>query len=769
MKGNARKRTIGLLVSGIMDDYTEYICKGVHRAAKEADVNVVIFPGKYIDRDLSEDLELRYEYQYGTVFSYAKNAGIDALIVAADCIGCFTTKQRMRQMLEEFAPMPCILAASKADGYAGVTFDNYQGIKDGLEYLMRENGCRKFAMIAGSDDNVDAYERKQAFISVLKEHGIPVEDKMFAEGDLTGRTSGVFSEILDNNPGVEAVFCVNDATALGLYKELKRRGLHIGTDVAVFGYDDTVAASQASPPLASVRADASLLGEEAVRMACRAIDGAAVTSKVMPTKLIMRNSISGRTANSEKDSFYRIKDFDVHFAEIFHRHLSEGMTEPVMRIRTAYKKLVMAFAKHAAKGFKDPAYSEEILSCADEFISVGGMKYADVDILLSHVEIAYRVMRSMQKKDEGRAELRDLFFMLYRKAVHAMNVVVGEMEQEKIKENFDMKLFVQDTLQFEKGKDQSYGVLLEKLDWLSIKNAELYMLDKPVLHLFREEFRVSETLRLKATLKNGVVETIPAMQQKKKFDSIFLRKENEPCGYRIALPLFSSETVYGILLCDMTDEIHDNGEFFVNQISVAVKMLQLLETNEKIQRQLEEHLAVLRDSNIKLDNLSKSDVLTGIYNRRGFYDEAERLVQSCHGGQTAVLAVYVDMNNLKIINDRYGHEEGDHSLKLIGSILREVAGGQGVAGRIGGDEYAFVIPYAGTDEGDGVLTDLYGRFEAYNETSDKEYNITVSAGACVMEWQTPISLKNALLQADERLYLVKQKRKKDVAKRKEES
>ena len=122
------------------------------------------------------------------------------------------------------------------------------------------------------------------------------------------------------------------------------------------------------------------------------------------------------------------------------------------------------------------------------------------------------------------------------------------------------------------------------------------------------------------------------------------------------------------------------------------------------------------------------------------------------------------MNNLKIINDRYGHEEGDHSLKLIGTFLKEMVSEQGVAGRIGGDEYAFAMAYEGTDGGEQILNDLYRKFEEYNENSDKDYNITVSAGASLIHPGQDVSLKEALLQADEKLYLVKQNRKKDVAK-----
>ena len=62
------RRTIGLLVSGIMDQFTESLVRGSVKACKERDVNLIIFPGKYIDRDLSGQPEIMYEYQFNTIF-----------------------------------------------------------------------------------------------------------------------------------------------------------------------------------------------------------------------------------------------------------------------------------------------------------------------------------------------------------------------------------------------------------------------------------------------------------------------------------------------------------------------------------------------------------------------------------------------------------------------------------------------------------------------------------------------------------------------------
>ena len=151
-----KKLTIGILVSGIMDDVTRSICQGVKQAAAAIDVDVIVLPGKYWERDLTDNRELMYEYQYNTIFSYARPETLDGLVVAADCIGCLTTKDRIEMLMKDFEGIPCVLVASKMDGYVGVSFDNSMGIDEGMKYLIKKVGHTHFGMIGGSSDNSDA-------------------------------------------------------------------------------------------------------------------------------------------------------------------------------------------------------------------------------------------------------------------------------------------------------------------------------------------------------------------------------------------------------------------------------------------------------------------------------------------------------------------------------------------------------------------------------------------------------------------------------------
>lgn len=758
MTKKQKKVTVGVLVSGIMDDFTRVICKGVMKAAKKRNVNLVIFPAKYLDRDVSDNRDLRYEYQYGTILSYARKENLDAIVAATGCIGCFSTTERMLEVMKQYEGIPCVLIASQLPGYDSVTFDNFYGVREGLECLIEQKHCKRIGMIGGPEDNSDARERKEAFVQVMQEHGLPVNDSMYEAGNLTRHSEKAFARLLDHNPDLEAVFCINDDTALGLYEELKRRKLQIGRDIHVFGYDNIQAAAKAFPPLSSVRADPAELGEAALELVLKKLQGETIESMVLPAKFIRRDSI-GNLDEEQRDDVIDNRMMDVWFEDVFYRCKHENMQKKVEQIRHSFKALVRCIRS---------IYEEqeegiwEVKGLLEQFLNVDTIEYADVDNLMV-------VFRRLQKMlmctgSSFTKSQRDLFPLIYQRIIRVMDQRLWGMKEQSQRDSFDMKLFVQKTLQFEKGTDQSYGTLLENLNWLQVRNAGIYSFETPITHLFSDPFRAPEELYLKAVLKEGEVHVIPAIEQKRKLSDIFVDNMGIQRDCMIIFPLFFNEILEGVILCEMTENIFESGEFLVNHLSSAAKMIDLLRSNQKIQQELEDSLVVLRENNIVLDNLSKSDSLTGIWNRRGLYEEGQRVAEQCHQQGRDVLVVYVDMNNLKIINDRYGHEEGDFSLKAIADRLVEAAGSHGIAGRIGGDEFAYVCPYDGEEEGAEMLSELYEAFRRFNEGTDKVYNVTISAGACVLESDGGMSLEEALSVADERLYEVKKQRSKEVAK-----
>ncbi|MFA5084193.1 MAG: GGDEF domain-containing protein [Candidatus Paceibacterota bacterium] len=120
-----------------------------------------------------------------------------------------------------------------------------------------------------------------------------------------------------------------------------------------------------------------------------------------------------------------------------------------------------------------------------------------------------------------------------------------------------------------------------------------------------------------------------------------------------------------------------------------------------------EKLVKLQESEIKeLSALSERDTLTELYNRRGFIREAEKFLKEVRTLRKITekrkisfkhfSLIFVDLDNLKLINNEYGHKTGDKALKTMSKILRDSVRDLDIVGRWGGDE--FVVGLAGADE-----------------------------------------------------------------------
>lgn len=763
MSDTKKRLTIGLLVSGITEHFIISICKGVMHAAKEADVNLVVLPGKYIDRELSHNKEIQYEYQYNTLFEYAGADTLDAVIVAADVIGCFTSKQKIGQMLEQYKGIPCVLIASKFPGYVSINSDNYEGIRQAMDYLILNKKCRRFGMIGGPDDNTDARERKEAFQSILHQYDLPFEERNYVVSNLSKRDQKAAASFLEQNPDVEAVFCVNDDVAIVLYEEMEKRGLVPGKDILVFGYDNSTIASKVSPTLSSIMTNKNELGEKALKTVLKMIQGEEAHSLTLPSRFIMRESIGGKKGNldiSNTEYEHLIASYVDSVFYNFRYEESEKLEETKEKFEILLGKL---FSLLDPENDMYEKYAE-IMECAKGIT----LEYADVDNLMAVYEEMCNYLCHRYEETEKKYEIRQLFELLYRRLIRTMNHQLGRVQDKQERDNYLFKLFVSNTMQFEKGNTQSYTKLISDIGFLGIRDAAVYIFEEPVTYLNKEKFQRPDMLYMTAVLEKGAVKTVTSANQKVSVQDLFhfevICKERFNA---VCLPLFSNEILYGLFICNLSPQLFDNGEFLVNQMGSAAKMIDLLKTNEKIQQKLEESLAALKENNIELDNLSKSDALTGILNRRGFYLAAEEKMQQLQQARSEILLAYVDMNNLKIINDRYGHEEGDFALKLIGRILTETVQKRGIAGRIGGDEYACILCQ---DMGNGeeeFVKEIAQAFQEFNESSEKEYNITVSVGTCLLRADEKISLQDALSRADESLYEAKKHRTKNVSKMQE--
>jgi diguanylate cyclase (GGDEF)-like protein/PAS domain S-box-containing protein len=127
----------------------------------------------------------------------------------------------------------------------------------------------------------------------------------------------------------------------------------------------------------------------------------------------------------------------------------------------------------------------------------------------------------------------------------------------------------------------------------------------------------------------------------------------------------------------------------------------------------------------QLKFLSNHDVLTGLFNRAFFEAELRRLQNS---RLYPVTVVMMDVNNLKNTNDVYGHAAGDELLRTISQVMRESFRSEDVVSRIGGDEFAILLPSTDAESAQAILKRLNEKLEAMN-AQHREIDLSLSIGA----------------------------------------
>jgi diguanylate cyclase (GGDEF)-like protein len=150
--------------------------------------------------------------------------------------------------------------------------------------------------------------------------------------------------------------------------------------------------------------------------------------------------------------------------------------------------------------------------------------------------------------------------------------------------------------------------------------------------------------------------------------------------------------------------------------------------------------------------MSYYDALTGLYNRNFFHEEMNRLKD----GRYIPLGILIcDINGLKRVNDTLGHEKGDELIQATGEILKSCFRESDILARIGGDEFAILLPHSDEDALRHARGRIISHVERYNSQA-RINDLSLSIGYAVEERQPP-DLHDMFKRADDAMYQEKHK------------
>jgi diguanylate cyclase (GGDEF)-like protein len=257
-------------------------------------------------------------------------------------------------------------------------------------------------------------------------------------------------------------------------------------------------------------------------------------------------------------------------------------------------------------------------------------------------------------------------------------------------------------------------------------------------------------------------------------------------GSLIIVPLIESGIVIGLLSVQHTEPgVYSNADLHLmrqlaEQVAAAVADARAFEDLEDYRRRLEERvaertsdlekanwdkerlIAALRERSTRLERETQEDPLTGVANRRLFSQRlAAEMEVALAVGQPLTIAV-ADLDHFKIVNDQLGHAVGDLALRESAALLQRLCRENDLVARIGGEEFALILPGLTRESGVEFCENLRQRVEAHDwHAVHQELAVTISIG--LSQWDGSAEVAELLKAADIQLYRAKRAGRNQVA------
>lgn len=204
-----------------------------------------------------------------------------------------------------------------------------------------------------------------------------------------------------------------------------------------------------------------------------------------------------------------------------------------------------------------------------------------------------------------------------------------------------------------------------------------------------------------------------------------------------------------------TDEEIRLLQALADSTSIAMENVQVY---SELEQRVSERTAALEKANADIQQISVTDVLTGLRNRRGFYLLAEQALVTARRQRSECLVAFLDIDGLKRVNDELGHDAGDAMIADVGTVLRQTLRDSDIVARMGGDEFCLFAIEPGTDGGT-LNQRLREAMAAFNRSHDRPYQLATSIGVVVQPLDETVTLDQLVALADSRMYSDKHSRR----------
>lgn len=278
---SGRSRIIGVIIPSAEISFFGSVIHGIEKVASKNDYNVLLYQSNEL-----------YELEKKAVqtFLHSRVDGVLASI-SKETINL----KHYTDLKAKGVPLVLFDRAHESLQVPSVVVNDYQGAFDATTHLI-EQGCRRIAHIGGQQHVVNFNQRLRGYIDALNVHNIAVDDDLISYGKVSiesGREC--MKTLLGRKP--DAVFAVEDFTALGAMQAIKDAGFKIPQDIAIIGFANEMFSEYLTPSLSTVNQHTVRMGEEAATLFFELLQKR-FSSKTTPRRLVLHPEIIVRESSS---------------------------------------------------------------------------------------------------------------------------------------------------------------------------------------------------------------------------------------------------------------------------------------------------------------------------------------------------------------------------------------------------------------------------------------------------------------------------------------
>ena len=772
MSKDQKRLNIGFFTCHLDNDYAYEVCKGVDCAAKELDVNLFVFPGMYMNASFSDPGNQRFDYQYNAIYYYASKRNLDAIIVAVGSIGSFLSVPDVKRFLDHF-DLPIITIEYEVPGYPYIYTEGVTGMREAIEHLINEHNARKIGFVSGRLENADAVERLETYKSVLRDHDIFYDAGRVVYGDFSQYSDEIVGDLLDRNPDLDAIVFANDSMAVGGYRAIAARGLEIGSDILVTGYDDSPVSLVLEPQLTTVHNQIMDMGYHAVRQAVRLAGGQDTDLSTLNSNLVIRSSCGCGEQRLAKfaeaiPEFSVESDYEKTLSSILDFLLKDHQSSFYYEdLRSNFSYLIEPILSSVIQMDSYDFDIQNIKAILSNMLETSLFKmYFNIDMLSYIISELNQLLQRLAPTEEGKNAIGACFSeILYALMLHISSTLYKKEYSYK-KSIWNAMYITRDALTYSDNEETCYRLIMQKLQDSKFTSACLYLYDEPIMLMADGTWKVPQTLFLQASNTNGEIRYFRDDARVISSEDV-LTNPYTPAEERrtsVVAPIFSNNIQYGLFVGDIDIEYFSNIYPNSLQLAASLSSITLATRQVRAEKRLAAAAEDLNLKNERLANLTLVDPLTGLFNRRGFLDTAKARIEQPENTGRDVVLLSADMNNLKQVNDIYGQEEGDYALTTIARVLTSALPEGTVIGRVDGDEFLAFIMLPKNSRPEELKEAVLAEFDSLNDNSEKPYFIQASLGTIPFVCNPDESLEEIMQSADIALYENKKNKRQSVIK-----